>query len=60
MSLNEICRSTELSKSSVYREFGGEDGLMLAALERYREVAVVLMAEEIREAGRLALGVLLR
>lgn len=45
LSLNEIARRTGLSKSSLYREFGGEDGLMAAALERYRSLSVVPMLE---------------
>lgn len=36
VSLNELCRCVGLSKPAVYREFGGEDGLLLASLERYR------------------------
>lgn len=40
-SLNEICRHTGMSKSSLYREFGGEDGLMAAALDAYRTLAVL-------------------
>lgn len=39
VSLNEISRRTGLSKSSLYREFGGEDGLMTAALEQYRALS---------------------
>ena len=35
VSLNEICRRAGVSKPGVYREFGGEDGLMDAALEYY-------------------------
>ncbi|MEM9177862.1 MAG: hypothetical protein AAGC67_21860, partial [Myxococcota bacterium] len=41
LSLNEVCRHTGLSKSSLYREYGGEDGLMAAALEAYRERVVL-------------------
>ena len=41
VSLNEISRRMGLSKSSVYREFGGEDGLMAAALAQYRELSAV-------------------
>ena len=33
--LNEVCRRAQVSKPGVYREFGGEDGLMDAVLERY-------------------------
>ncbi len=40
ISLNELCRRASVSKPGLYREFGGEDGLMVAALEHY--VATVL------------------
>jgi len=40
-SLAEVCRRAGVSKPSVYREFGGEDGLMLAAVEHYRDLATV-------------------
>ncbi len=40
-SVNEICRLTQISKPGLYREFGGEDGLMEAVLSHYREQAVV-------------------
>lgn len=36
-SLNEVCSYTAVSKPSVYREFGGEDGLMESVLDRYHE-----------------------
>ncbi len=35
VSLNEICQRAGVSKPSVYREFGSEDGLMRAALDSY-------------------------
>lgn len=35
MSLNSICDQAEVAKPSLYREFGNEDGLMAAALDRY-------------------------
>jgi AcrR family transcriptional regulator len=35
VSVNEICRRAHVSKPSVYREFGGEDGLMEAAIDHY-------------------------
>ncbi len=40
-SVNEICRLTQISKPGLYREFGGEDGLMEAVLSHYRERMVV-------------------
>lgn len=39
-SLNEVCRLSGLSKPSLYREFGGQDGLMTAALDLYEEQVV--------------------
>ena len=35
VSVNAICRLAGVSKPSLYREFGSEDGLTLAALDRY-------------------------
>ena len=37
VSLNEICRRAEISKPGLYREFGGEDGLMKAVLAHYQQ-----------------------
>jgi len=48
-SLNEVCRRVQLSKPALYREFGGQDGLMEAALAHYEEqvIAPVLAATQI-------------
>lgn len=35
VSLNGLCRRAGVSKPVMYREFGGEDGVMAAALEHY-------------------------
>jgi AcrR family transcriptional regulator len=35
LSINEICRRAEIAKPGLYREFGGEDGLMDAVLSHY-------------------------
>lgn len=35
VSLNAICEAAGVSKPALYREFGGEDGLMSAVLDRY-------------------------
>lgn len=35
VSLNELCRRAQVSKPGVYREFGGEQGLIDAVLEQY-------------------------
>lgn len=37
ISLNEMCRQIGVSKPSVYREFGGEEGLKVSALNLYLE-----------------------
>lgn len=47
VSLNEICRRTGVSKPSLYREFGGEDGLTDAVLERYAESVLTPNMEQI-------------
>ena len=40
ISLNELCRRLSISKPSLYREFGGEDGLVNAVLSHYREAVI--------------------
>ena len=40
-SLNELCRRLSISKPSLYREFGGEEGLIEAVLDHYRELVVL-------------------
>jgi len=51
VSVNAICRLAGVSKPSLYREFGSEDGLTRAALDRYaQEVLADVFA--ILEAGR--------
>lgn len=37
VSVNAICQMAGISKPSLYRAFGSEDGLTLAALDRYAE-----------------------
>jgi TetR/AcrR family transcriptional regulator, copper-responsive repressor len=41
VSMNEVCRRAGISKPGLYREFGGEDGLMEAALVHYRTITTV-------------------
>ena len=36
VSINAICELAGVSKPSLYREFGSEDGLMLSVLEKYQ------------------------
>lgn len=37
VSVNAICQMADISKPSLYREFGSEDGLMRAVLDSYAE-----------------------
>lgn len=45
VSLNELCRRADVSKPALYREFGGEDGLMDATLEHYAETVLAPMLD---------------
>ena len=44
VSLNEICRQIGESKPSVYREYGGEEGLKASALNLYLEKRVGILS----------------
>ncbi|MEM7437264.1 MAG: hypothetical protein AAF436_19080 [Myxococcota bacterium] len=47
LSVNEFCRRVGLPKPSLYREFGGEDGLLAAALDHYWESVLAPIAERL-------------
>lgn len=51
VSINSICRRAGVSKPSLYREFGSEDGLTRAALDRYAQ-QVLSDVFAILQAGR--------
>jgi len=51
VSVNAICQMAGISKPSLYREFGSEDGLMRAALDTYAERVLAEMFT-ILQAGR--------
>jgi TetR/AcrR family transcriptional regulator, copper-responsive repressor len=57
VSVNAICQRAGISKPSLYREFGGEDGLTLAALESYAGLVQSqlqgLLSSELSFAGKL-------
>ena len=48
LSLNEVSRRISVSKPSIYREFGGEDGLIEAVLGHYREATVVPVLDHLK------------
>lgn len=54
VSLNEICRRAGVSKPGLYREFGGEDGLMDAALDHYAQTVLAPNFENIADDASLA------
>ena len=49
VSIGEICKLTGASKPGVYREFGSDDGLKLAALETYRSLALLPMFDILKQ-----------
>ena len=57
VSVNAICKRAGISKPSLYREFGSEDGLTLAALDSYagrvRSQLQELLASDLSFPGKL-------
>lgn len=57
VSVNAICQRAGVAKPSLYREFGSEDGLTLAALDHYagmvRSQVVQLLSSELSFAAKL-------
>jgi AcrR family transcriptional regulator len=53
VSLNEICKRAGVSKPSLYRAFGSEDGLMRAALDRYAEQVLSGILDLLAQGGSL-------
>jgi len=57
VSVNAICQRAGVAKPSLYREFGGEDGLTLAALESYAQMVQSqlegLLSSDLSFAGKL-------
>lgn len=51
VSLNSVCQRAGVSKPSLYREFGNEDGLACAALENYVQNVMAKVLENLFGAG---------
>lgn len=49
LSINAICKRLEVSKPTLYREFGSEDGLLGAVLDCYHAAVLVPTLHKIRE-----------
>lgn len=45
VSLNEVCRRTKVSKPTLYKEFGSEDGLKQAVLSDYHNMTLAPLLE---------------
>lgn len=56
LSINEICRRISIAKPTLYREFGGEDGLLQAVLEHYEKEVLGSLLPLVLEAPTLQLG----
>ncbi len=48
-SLNEISKLSQVSKPAVYREFGGEDGLIASVVEHYYHEYLLPIIESLKE-----------
>ncbi|MFK8076506.1 MAG: TetR/AcrR family transcriptional regulator [Granulosicoccus sp.] len=53
VSVNAICQMAGISKPSLYREFGSEDGLMRAVLDSYAEIVLSSVLEIFQSEGEL-------
>lgn len=47
LSINELCRRTGVSKPSLYRAFGSEDGMLDAVLGHYQATVVAPLIEQL-------------
>ena len=60
LSINELCRRINISKPTLYREFGGEDGLMAESLRQYEKEAFAPLLQLQQSSNiRLALDTLI-
>ena len=51
VSLNSVCKRAGISKPSLYREFGNEDGLVCAVLENYIQCVMRKLIEKLNIEG---------
>jgi len=54
VSMNSLCQRAGVSKPSLYREFGNEDGLACAALENYVQSVMAKVIEKLKGDGSFA------
>ncbi len=54
LSINELCTTLGIAKPGLYREFGGEDGLMAAVLSRYRTTRIDPLLDQLTRERPLA------
>jgi TetR/AcrR family transcriptional repressor of nem operon len=48
-SVDDLCKATGLSRSSIYETFGSKHGVWLAAMDLYQQRSVVRLAELLRQ-----------
>lgn len=56
LSVNEICRRIHIAKPTLYREFGGEDGLLCAVLAHYEQEVLGSLIPLALQAPTLQIG----
>ncbi|MEM6301512.1 MAG: TetR/AcrR family transcriptional regulator [Pseudomonadota bacterium] len=49
LSVNELCGAVGIAKPSLYREFGGEDGLVATVLECYLQTRTLPLLDELTQ-----------
>jgi len=57
VAISHICKLAEVSKPSLYREFGSDDGLKDAVLDLYREMVLVPFFEILNREEEFAKGI---
>ena len=57
ISFNELCRRLQVSKPTLYREFGGEDGLLEAVLTHYEHEVLLPLVSLVQQSPTLEKGI---
>lgn len=56
LSVNEICQRINIAKPTLYREFGGEDGLLCAVIAHYEQEVLGTLLPIVLQAPTLQIG----
>lgn len=49
LSINELCRRINISKPAIYREFGGQDGLLSSVIEHYIDQVLIPLMQNLED-----------